>query len=96
MRTKKLIGVLGLALAAVSCQKLGTGPAQPGGLAFQPVQFKDAIPAEFGELEGVTSNNARPDIAQLWFRKDDGTVVMVAVNFVEGRLVTNALAIPRK
>ena len=96
MKTKRLIGVLGLALTASSCQKLGSGGAHPGALTFQPVPFKDAIPAEFGELEGVTSSSARPDIAQLWFKKDDGSVVMVAVNFIEGRLVTNALAIPRK
>jgi hypothetical protein len=96
MRIIGFVGVVLLALGAASCQKLGTDQARAGGLAFQQSGFSDAIPAEFGKLVAVTSNDARPDIAQLWFEKPDGTTVMVAVNYIDGKLAAKALTIPRR
>lgn len=84
-----LIVLLGLA----ACQKLD---APEGELPRAGAAFLDAVPAEYGALVAVTSHAGRPDIAQLWFRKDDGSIVVVYVDFVEGRILDRVLTIPRR
>ena len=85
-----------LAFGAESCQKLDSNEARVGALKFEPTGLQDAIPAEFGKLVAVTTNDARPNIAQLWFEKADGTTSMVAVNYIDGKIAPNALTIPRR
>ncbi|MDX9856575.1 MAG: hypothetical protein RBT76_02170 [candidate division Zixibacteria bacterium] len=42
------------------------------------------IPAEFGDLEAVTTTETYPRWAQLWFQDSLGTVRVVRVQFVDG------------
>jgi len=62
----------------------------------QGAAFLDAIPAGYGSLVAVTSTAARANIAQLWFEKEDGSIVVVYLDFVEGRILDNVLTIPRR
>jgi len=93
LRVPALLGALVLAASALSCQKLEKGP---GDLKSEAARFADAIPAEYGALVGVTSNSARPDIAQLWFQPADGSVIVVYVDYSKGRILESVLRIPRR
>lgn len=81
-------------LATLSCQKLET--ASPGALAFEPARFTDAVPDDYGTLIAVTENPVNPAWVQLWFQRQDRTIVAVFVNVERGRISDHVLAIPRK
>jgi hypothetical protein len=87
---------LSLCLGSISCAKLEE--TRPGEHALKqiPVKFQDAIPHEYGKLVGVTSNSKWADWAQLWFEKPDMTIVVVYVDFIDGKIATDVLEIPRR
>jgi hypothetical protein len=88
--------VLSVCLGLVSCEKIDEVRLTKQTLEMVPLQFKDAIPMEYGRLVAVTSNSQYPKWAQLWFEDEDRTISVVIVNFVDGNFVTNVLTIPRK
>lgn len=55
----------------------------------------DAIPAEYGDLIAVTTTDVYPDYAQLWFQKEDKSIVTVFLNFKRGTMEKHPLVIPR-
>jgi hypothetical protein len=87
---------LSLCMANISCEKLEE--TQPGDYALKqtPVKYQDAIPEEYGKLVGVTSNSKWGDWAQLWFEKPDKTIAVVYVDFIDGKIATDVLEIPRR
>lgn len=93
VRFSAVLCALVLAASALSCRKL---ERSEGTLKLERLTGADAIPAEFGQLVGVTSNSARPDIAQLWFQSADGAVVVVYVDYKSGRILDDVLRIPRR
>ena len=79
-----------------SCAKMyEEETAVPGGLQFTDIDLKGSIPLEYGELVAVTSSDTYPGWAQLWFEKEDKTIVMVAVNFSDGQMRPKLTTIPR-
>ena len=66
-----------------------------GELKIESIAFKDAIPKDFGRALGVTVRPENPDVAQLWFEKADGTIVLINVDSKHGRLGEKILVIPR-
>ena len=99
LRTVMFMSVVTLCMGLTSCQKLEPDEVALKAtrqLKIETLKSLDAIPAEYGNLVGVTSSSYRPDIAQLWFEKPDKTIVVVSVNFVKGGLWSNYLLIPRR
>ena len=93
-----LLSVIALCLGSISCERLMSGePAIKGApqLKIEPLKSLDAIPAEFGNLVGVTSDG-RPGWAELWFEKPDRTIVVVAINFYGGGLWSHYVLVPRR
>lgn len=98
-RTVLLLYAVTLCLGLTSCERLKPEEAAIRAsrqLKIEPLKVLDAIPAEYGNLVGVTSNSSKPDWAQLWFEKPDKEIIVVWVNFVEGGLRSEAVVIPRK
>ena len=87
--------ILPLCLGVVSCRKIPTseGAAQ---LKIEPLKALDAIPLDYGNLVGVTSNSTSPGWAQLWFERADKTILVVKINFEAGEMGVNAVVIPRR
>jgi len=79
-----------------SCERLK--PENKAGRQLKIERFESipalAIPAEFGNLMGVSSD--RSDWAQLWFEKPDKTIVVVWVNSTEGAIRDTFVLVPRK
>ncbi|TLY13182.1 MAG: hypothetical protein E6K69_09410 [Nitrospirae bacterium] len=93
------MSVVTLCMGLISCQKLEPDEVALKAtrqLKIETLKSLDAIPAEYGNLVGVTSTSYRPDMAQLWFEKPDKTIVVISVNFVKGGLWSNYLLIPRR
>lgn len=89
--------IVAACLATLSCQRLdNTGRKPTGPLAIEPAKFADAIPADYGPLIAVTENPADPAWVQLWFQKQDSTIVAISVNIEQGRISDRVLTIPRK
>lgn len=86
---------IALALGVVSCQKMPSSADRTGTLRLEAVKLVDTIPAEYGELVAVTSSDTFPGWAQLWFRKEDQTIVTVFLNFQNGEVRQQVLVIPR-
>lgn len=88
------------ALAVVACLVACT-PLRPDekasepNLTFTTLAKDDAIPAAYGQLVSVTTDDTFPGWAQLWFEGDDGTVTTVFVKYVNGSLRRKVLVIPR-
>lgn len=81
-------------MACVAIDAVDHGNSR-GELKIEPVAIKDAIPKELGRPIGVTVRAEYPDGAQLWFEKDDGTIVLINVDTKRGRLADKILVIPR-
>ena len=83
---------------ALSCRKIERAQAPPTGksLPIETLKVLDAIPAEYGNLVGVTSEPRYPDWAQLWFEKPDKTIVVVKVQWAKGYINEKVLIIPRR
>jgi hypothetical protein len=94
-RTWFLIGAALLALAAAGCERLPDGRLDGGVLALKTVAPGATIPAEYGRLVSVTSNSSHPGWAQLWFERDDRSIVTVFVNYQNGGVRDKILVIPR-
>lgn len=88
--------VLVLFLVAVSCKRLEEVAKPMGPLTYEPPRFADAIPQDYGTLVGVTQSPSNQAWVGLWFQKSDGTVIVVPVNTLNGRLGDKVLKIPRK
>ena len=81
----------------ISCKKIETAkPKIAGPLALQATRFADAIPAEYGNLVGVTQNPQDVGWVGLWFQKPDQTITAVFVNVEQGRIFEKTLTIPRR
>ncbi|MCP4571706.1 MAG: hypothetical protein GY838_05085 [bacterium] len=89
--------VLFMGLLATSCADIdaeedaATGPL----VRDTTVTLTDAIPAEFGDLVAVTTTEIYPDFAQLWFQKEDKSIVTVFLNYKRGTIEKHPLVIPR-
>jgi hypothetical protein len=100
MRIVMFLYVVTLCMGLTSCQKLG--PDMEALQAAQELLKKetpkslDAIPVEYGNLVGVTTNSQNPEWSQVWFEKPDKTLVVVMVNTLTGYIWKEALLIPRR
>ena len=87
-----LVGFLG-------CARMDDSqPPQRTELARIPLSdfaFPGAIPAEFGRLVSVTSSDTYPGWAQLWFERNDSSIVAMFINFKDGAVSPKVLEIPR-
>lgn len=92
----RVLAVTALCVSALACVSLDTvEQGKKGPLKIEPVSFNDAIPKDFGRAIGVTVRPESPDVAQLWFEKADGTIVLINVDSKHGRLGEKILVIPR-
>jgi hypothetical protein len=96
MNVNRLILACGLllCLVGISCEKTQM-PVRPElKLSFEAIKTQNSIPAEYGELEGVVSDS--PNFARMFFEKEDGSIIVVTANVVDGFLQDRVLVIPRK
>ncbi len=78
-----------LALGLAACEKLPDSAGRP--------ETIPAIPADYGELVGVTPHGAHPYVTVLWFQKPDKTIVGMRVNLAHGSIIREpVVTIPRK
>lgn len=99
IRMVMLLSVVTLCMWSISCERLGPDEAVLKAvrqLKIEPLKALDAIPLEFGNLVGVSSDSSKPNWAQLWFEKQDKTIVVVWVNFLEGGLHATYVLVPRR
>ena len=89
-----LVCALLLCIVAVSCQKTQMTVPPNLKLSFETIKTQNSIPEEYGELEGVVVDS--PNVARMFFEKDDKSLVVVTVNMEEGFLRDRVLVIPRK
>jgi hypothetical protein len=84
-------------LAAASCADIDAeAPVAAGPLVRDAnITLNDSIPAEFGDLVAVTTTEIYPDFAQLWFQREDGSIVTVFLNYKRGVIEKHPLVIPR-
>lgn len=83
-----------LCLVGISCEKAQM-PGRPElKLSFETIKTQNSIPAEYGELEGVVVDS--PNLARMFFEKEDKSIVVVTVNVADGFLQDRVLVIPRK
>ncbi len=96
MTRKRLIAlcILAVCLVIVSCKKLATNPTGP--LIYETVKFTDAIPQDYGPLISVTQNPKAPEGVGLWFQRSNGSITVVFINTIQGKIYERALTIPRK
>ena len=81
----RVLGAAALCVSALSCVSIdAVEQRKKGELKIEPVAFKDAIPKDFGRALGVTVRPENPDVAQLWFEKTDGTIVLINVDSKHG------------
>jgi len=96
MFTVRVLGVAVLCAGMLSCVSLdAVDQGKRGELKIESISFKDAIPRDFGRAIGVTTRPENPDVAQLWFEKADGTIVLINVDSKHGRLGEKILVVPR-
>jgi len=92
----RIVGMAALCVSALACVSLdAVEQGKKGDLKIESIAFKDAIPKDFGRAIGVTVRPENPDVAQLWFEKADGTIVLINVDAKHGRLGEKILVIPR-
>lgn len=95
-RVALVIGSLLLVLGIASCQKLETTRSKSVAPPFEAVNSVAALPAEYGNLVGVTSHPSNPYWVSLWFVKEDKTILAVRVNQSTGEIYSRVLTIPRR
>lgn len=90
-----LLYAVTVCMGLISCEKLHDEGAirTARQLTVEPLKSLDAIPAEYGNLVGITVNS---NWAQLWFEKPDKEIILVSLNLTEGYLANQVLLIPRK
>ncbi|MCB2230856.1 hypothetical protein KQH82_09100 [bacterium] len=84
------VALLLVLLVAASCERTTPEPTE------EVFPTMATIPAEFGELEAVTTTETYPRWAQLWFQDSLGTVRMVRVQFVDGKIHENVKTFNRQ
>jgi hypothetical protein len=89
-----VVSVLALSMGLASCTKIEKGPVPEGILGTVSNPFDDAIPREYGRLVGVTTVGNGWNA--LWFEKEDKTIVVVGVNWVEHKMYKKGAIIERK
>ena len=96
MKGNRLIVACGLLLCllGISCEKTQTQVRPEQKLSFETIKTQNSIPAEYGELEGVAVDS--PNLARMFFEKEDKSIVVVTVNLADGFLRDRVLVIPRK
>ena len=96
MNKNRLFLVCGflLCLVGISCEKAQTPVRSELKLSFETLKTQNSIPAEYGELEGVVVDT--PNLARMFFEKEDKSIVVVTVNVADGFLQDRVLVIPRK
>jgi len=95
---KKLLLVLLVLFVSTFTLMSCTRIQEPVKGALTKVKLKDlnAIPIEYGSLVSVTTHEAYPGWAQLWFEDEDRTIRIVLIEFTEQRRVhENVTVIPR-
>ena len=78
--SRRIVGivlVLLLAVVATACQKLPDRTGGEGGLPRETIVKSDVIPADWGNLVGVSGVGAFPDLVQLWFQDAGGNIRLV-------------------
>ena len=88
MRGVIILCIALISLGLVSCQRISNWKGTEREL--------EAIPAEYGDLIGVTSRSDDPSWTQVWFMKPDKSVVVVFVNADRGRILDRVVTIPRR
>ena len=83
-----------LCLVGISCEKAQMQVRPELKLSFETIKTQNSIPAEYGELEGVVVDS--PNLARMFFEKEDKSLVVVTVNVADGFLQDRVLIIPRK
>jgi hypothetical protein len=96
MNRKRLVLACGLLLCIVgiSCEKTQVSVSPELKLSFETIKTQNAIPAEYGELEGVVPDG--PHLARMFFEKSDKSIVVVTINMDDGFVRDHVLVIPRK
>jgi hypothetical protein len=95
-RRSMLLLTLCTALAAApACERLPERKVPQGRMALASVALQDSIPADYGRLVAVTSSDAFPGWAQLWFERPDQSIVTVFVDFQNGEVRDKILLMPR-
>ena len=88
-----------LVVAALSvlggCERTPTDTIVPGPMQFTEFSYDGAIPADYGRLVAVTSSDAYPGWAQLWFERPDSSIVAVFLDYQNGRVRDKVLEVPR-
>lgn len=97
MSGRAVLTCLALVLLAgtVACEKTAPVVKPTGPLQLATFASQGAVPAEYGRLVSVTSSEAYPGWAQLWFERADSSIVTVFVNFQTGAVRDKILEIPR-
>jgi len=85
-----LVGVLLIGFG-VSCEKIATEPQVNTEIA---APLTD-IPAEYGELEAVTTMPEYPGWFQLWFEDEAGTIRIVRIQMAQNLIHRQIKVIPR-
>lgn len=102
--TRRIIPILcigaAIGLSATSCQKLPAShqleATARGELPIEATRFLDAVPADYGDLIGVTSNADVPAWSQAWFMRPDKSIVVLWINASTGKIYDKVLVIPRR
>ena len=89
-----MVSILVLCVGFAACTKREQRPVPEGSLGSVSSPHFDAIPSDYGRLVGVSSVGEGWN--GLWFEKEEGTIVVVGVNWVGRKMYTNAAVIPRK
>jgi len=89
------LAVLAVLAGTAACEKTTPELIAAGPLQFTPFNWQGGIPAAYGRLVAVTSSEAHPGWAQLWFERSDSTIVTVFVNFQDGNVRDKVLELPR-
>jgi len=94
-RSHLVIAALTLLAVVGGCARLQQTERPTVPLTFAQLESADKIPADYGRLVSVTSSDAFPGWAQLWFEKPDQSIVTVFVDFQHGSVRDKILVIPR-
>jgi hypothetical protein len=89
-----VVSILGLCVGIASCTKVEERPVPEGSLESTSSPHLDAIPRDYGRLVGVSEVSKGWNA--LWFEKEDGTIVVVGVDWIGRKMYTTAALIPRK
>ena len=99
-RTAILLSLVTVPLVLSACQRLeAVRPLEGRGRGALPMEgskYRDAIPAEYGDLIGVTSRADYPGWTQAWFMKPDKSIVVVWINSTSGDVYDKVMMIPRR